>query len=374
MSGRRANNEGSIYKRKDRRWAATISLGPGRRKSYYGRTREEVAHKLTAALKAREEGLPLAPERQTLAAFLAQWLEAVKPTLRPESFRRYEDLCRIHIIPELGSIRLARLTPQQVQAAYSRRLEAGLSGTSVQLLHGVIHKALDQAMRWGLVPRNVADLVTAPRRSTPEMRTLSPEEAGALLEAAGGHRLEALYVLAVTCGLRLGELQALRWRDVDLDGARLRVTATYQGMADGKLLLAEPKTARSRREVHLSALAVAALRRHHLAQLQERVRAANLWEDHDLVFTSERGRPLDGNNFRQRAFARLLEKAGLPKIRFHDLRHTAATLLMSQGVPIKVASEMLGHADISTTLRIYSHVLPGMQEQAAEAMDRVFAR
>jgi len=154
----------------------------------------------------------------------------------------------------------------------------------------------------------------------------------------------------------------------------LRVTATYQGSVDGQPVFAEPKTARSRREVHLSALAVAALRRHRRAQLEERLRAANLWEDHDLVFTNERGRPLDGNNFRQRAFGQLLEKAGLPHIRFHDLRHTAATLLMAQGVPVKVASEMLGHADITTTLRTYSHVLPGMQQQAAAAMDRLFLR
>lgn len=371
---RRANAEGSVFRRRDGRWAASVSLGPGRRKTVYGPTRDAVSAKLITLLKAREEGLPLAPERQTTGQYLGQWLEAVRPTLRPESYRRYEEVCRLHIVPELGKIRLARLAPQDVQAAYARRLEAGLSRTSVQLLHGVLHKALDQAMRWGLVPRNVADLVSAPRRSTPEMRTLSPEEAGTLLEAASGERLEALYVLALTSGLRLGELQALRWRDVNLDGARLRVTATFQGMANGKLLLAKPKTARSRREVHLSALAVAALRRHRVAQLEERLRAANFWEDHDLVFANERGRPLDGNNFRERAFARLLERAGLPRIRFHDLRHTAATLLMSQGVPIKVASEMLGHADIATTLRTYSHVLPGMQEQAAEAMDRVFAR
>jgi integrase len=331
-----------------------------------------VATKLAAALKGLQDGLPIVAERQTVGQYLGQWLEAARPTLRPESYRRYQDLCRLHIIPEIGSIRLARLTPGQVQAAYAHRLDAGLSRTSVQLVHGVLHKALDQAMRWGLVVRNVTDLVTAPRRSTPEMRTLSVEEASRLLEAASGERLEALYILAVTCGLRLGELQALRWRDVDLDGARLRVTATYQGMVDGEPLLAEPKTARSRREIHLSALAVAAVRRHHLAQLEERMRAANLWENHDLVFTSERGRPLDGNNFRQRAFARLLERADLPHIRFHDLRHTAATLLMSQGVPIKVASEMLGHADITTTLRTYSHVLPGMQQQAADAMDRLF--
>jgi integrase len=229
-------------------------------------------------------------------------------------------------------------------------------------------------MRWGVTVRNVSDLVTPPRRSTPEMHALTPEEANALLEAASGDRLEALYVLAVTCGVRLGEIQALRWHDVDLDGARLRVTATYQGTIDGKPVFAEPKTARSKREIHLSALAVAALRHHRRAQLEERMRAANLWQDYDLVFTSERGRPLDGNNFRTRAFARLLEKAGLAPMRFHSLRHTAATLLLAEGLNVKVVSEMLGHADVVTTLRTYSHVLPGMGQAAADAMDSLFAR
>jgi len=371
---KRGNSEGSVYKRADGRWAASVSLGNGRRKSYYGRAREDVARKLTLALKAKQDGLPLVGDRQTVGQYLGQWLEAAKPTLRPESYRRYQDVCRLYVIPEVGKTPLARLSPVQLQRLYASRLAAGLSPTSVALLHGVIHKALDQAMRWELVPRNVADLVTPPRRSTPEMRSLSPEEANRLLEAAGGERLEALYVLAVTCGLRLGEIQALRWHDLDLDAARLRVTATYQGTIDGKPVFAEPKTAKSRREVHLSALAVAALRRHRKAQLEERMRAANLWQDYDLVFASERGRPLDGNNFRTRAFARLLVKAQLPPMRFHSLRHTAATVLLAEGLNVKVVSEMLGHADIVTTLRTYSHVLPGMGQAAADAMDRLFAR
>jgi len=373
-TGRRANNEGTLFHRKDGRWTASVSLGNGRRRSFYGRTREDVGRKLLDAQRTLADGLPLPGQRQTVGQYLIEWLETIRPTLRPESYRRYADLCRLHIIPEVGKTPLARLTPAQLQRLYASRLEAGLSGTSVGLLHGVVHKALDQAARWGLIPRNVADLVTPPRRSTPEMHTLTPEEANRLLEAASGDRLEALYVLAVTCGLRLGELQALRWCCLDLDGARLRVTATYQGLVEGKPLLAEPKSAKSRREIHLSALAVGALRQHRRAQLEQRMRAANLWEDHDLVFASERGRPLDGNNFRARAFARLLVKAGLPPMRFHSLRHTAATLLMAEGVNVKVASEMLGHADVTTTLRTYSHVLPGMQQQAADAMDRLFAQ
>jgi len=375
---RRGKGEGSIRQRTDGRWEATLTVpslgGKRRRKSYFAKTRAEAARKLTLALKVLADGLPLTGERLTVGQYLTEWLETIRPTLRPESARRYADACRLHIIPELGKTPLARLTPAQLQRLYASRLEAGLSGTSVQLLHGVLHRALGQAMRWGVVVRNVADLVTAPRRSTPEMHALTPEEANRLLEAASGERLEALYVLAVTCGLRLGEIQALRWHDVDLDGARVRVTTTYQGTVDGKPVFAEPKTARSRREVHLSALAVAALRRHRRAQLEERMRAANLWQDYDLVFASERGRPLDGNNFRSRAFARLLEKAGLAPMRFHSLRHTAATLLLAEGLNVKVVSEMLGHSDVVTTLRVYSHVLPGMGQAAADAMDSLFAR
>jgi integrase len=378
MMSRRGKGEGSIRQRKDGRWEATLTLpalaGRRQRKSYFGKTRVEVARKLTAALKARQDGLPIVGERLTVGQYLGQWLGAVRPTLRPESYRRYEEMCRLHIIPEIGRTPLARLAPGQLQRLYASKLEAGLSGTSVQLLHGVVHKALDQAARWGLAPRNVADLVTAPRRTTPEMRTLTPEEASRLLEAARGERLEAFFVLAITSGLRLGELQALRWKDCDLNAARLRVTATYQGNIDGQPVFAQPKTAKSRREIHLSALAIATLQQHRLAQLRDRYRAANLWEDHGLVFATLTGRPLDGNNVRQRAFRRLLERAGLPPMRFHSLRHTAATLLMAEGVPIKVASEMLGHADITTTLRTYSHVLPGMQQQAADAMDRLFAK
>jgi integrase len=375
---RRGKGEGTVYLRRDGRWEATLTVptagGKRIRKSYFGKSRAEVAAKLATAVKGQQDGLPITSDRLTVAAYLHQWLDGVKPTLRPESFRRYEEVCRLHVIPEVGKMPLAKLGPSHLQRLYASRLAAGLSGTSVQFLHGVVHKALDQAWRWRLVPANTADLVKAPRRTTKEMKVLSREQATALLEATAGGRFGALITLAVSSGMRLGEIQALRWHDVDLDRARLRVTATYQGNVDGQPVFAEPKTAKSRREIHLSALAVAALRRHRVAQLQERLHAGGLWEDHDLVFANERGRPLDGNNFRQRTFGRLLEEAGLPVIRFHDLRHTAATLLLSAGVNVKLISEMLGHADITTTLRTYSHVLPGMGQQAADVMDGLLAQ
>ena len=199
---RRANNEGSIYKRRDGRWAASISLDHGRRKYLYGKTRQEVGRKLTAALKARQDGLPIAGERQTVRQYLEGWLESACPSLRPRTWSRYEQYLRLHAIPEIGRLSLAKLGPQHLQRLYASRLEAGLSPTSVAHLHAVLHRALGQAARWGLVARNVAGLVTRPRIKRQEMATLSPEQARAFVETAQGDRLGALYVLALTTGMR----------------------------------------------------------------------------------------------------------------------------------------------------------------------------
>lgn len=370
---RRGHHEGSIFKRKDGRWCAAVSLPGNRRRYIYGKTRQEVARKLTAALRAVQDGLPLPPERLTVARFLQDWLESARPALRPRTWERYEECVRLHIAPLLGKLALARLTPSHLQRLYSQKLEEGLSPTTVFYLHAVLHRALGQAERWGLVARNVASLVTPPRAARQEMKTLSPEEARRFLEAAQGERLYALYVLAITTGMRLGELLALRWRDVDLERGVLRVTATLQKTRDG-YLFAEPKTERSRRQVVLSPSAIEALREHRLRLLEERLRLGDAWEDHDLVFPNEIGRPLDRTNVSHRSFERILKRAGLPRLRFHDLRHTAATLLLGQGVHPKVVADMLGHSTISVTLDLYSHSTPAMHRQAALALEAVLAQ
>jgi len=240
-------------------------------------------------------------------------------------------------------------------------------------LHAVLHRALEQAAQWGLTPRNVAKLVTPPRPARREMATLSPEQARASLEAAEGDRLEALYVLALSTGMRQGELLALRWRDVDLEGGTLQVRATLQRTRDG-FQFAEPKTARSRRQVALTKPAVEALRRHRSRQLEERLQMGAAWEDNDLVFANEVGRPIEAGNLIRRSFHPLLDRAGLQHIRFHDLRHTAATLALGKGVHPKIVAEMLGHSQIAVTLDLYSHVTPTMQRQAAEALEAALSR
>lgn len=370
MSGRRANNEGSIYKRRDGRWAATISLDHGKRKYLYGRTRQDVGRKLTVVLKAKQDGLPIPGERQTVGQYLEGWLESARPSLRPRTWARYEQYLRLHAIPEIGRLSLAKLGPQHLQRLYSSRLEAGLSPTSVAHLHAVLHRALGQAARWGLVARNVAGLVTRPRIKRQEMATLTPGQARAFLDAAQADRLCALYAVALSTGMRQGEILALRWRDVDLEAGTLQVRATLQRTGDG-FLFAEPKTAHSRRQVALTGTAIAALRRHRRAQAEERLQLGAVWEDNDLVFANEVGRPVEATNLIRRSFHPLLKRAGLPRIRFHDLRHTAATLMLGRSVHPKVVAEMLGHSQIAVTLDLYSHVTPTMQREAVSALDAV---
>ena len=369
---RRANGEGTIYKRSDGRWCASVSLDLGKRKSFYGKTRQVVAHKLAAAIKARQDGLPLPGERQTVAQYLTSWVEGTRSTVRPRTFSRYEGCVRLHIIPVLGKVPLARLSPQHLQRLYENRLQAGLSPASVGQVHAVFHRALEQATRWGLVPRNVADLVSRPKSRRREMTALSPEQSKMLLAAASGERLEALYVLAVTTGMRQGELLALKWSDVELENGSVQIRGSLQPTPDG-LVIVEPKTVAARRNVSLTGVAVEALRKHRASQAEERLRLGAAWDDRDMVFPNAVGRPMDVRSLARRSFLPLLEAAGLPRMRFHDLRHTAATLLLGQGVHPKVVAEMLGHARISTTLDLYSHVTPTMQKQATEALDQLLS-
>ena len=280
-------------------------------------------------------------------------------------------MIRLYIAPELGHRSLSRLAPQDLESLYGKLLAKGLSPRSVRLVHAVIHRALRQAERWSLVSRNVARLVDAPRPAAAEIRPFSPEEIRQLLTAAEGDRLGALYVLAVTSGLRQGELFGLRWADVDLDSELVRVRQQLHHTRDG-WTFTEPKTRAGRRTVAIPRIAVAAMRQHRVRQNAERLRCGPAWEDLDLVFTNETGRPCERRNLVRQSFQPLLERAGLRRVRFHDLRHSAATLLLAEGVHPKVVQERLGHASISITMDTYSHVLPTMQAEAAAKLDSFF--
>ena len=372
MARKRGNGEGSISRRKNGGWMAQYAVytAEGRkRKTLYGKTRQAVATKLARALSDREGGLIFDAGSQSVGEYMDRWLnDSLRDTVRQSTLVRYEQLVRLHINPALGRIALKSLSAAHVQGFYRDRLDSGLSPATVQKIHAVLHKALDQATSWSLVPRNPTESVKAPRPAPEEIRPLNREQAKALLETARGERFEALYVLAVTAGLRQGELLGLKWEDVDLENSLIRVRRTLIRNR-GRLLLGEPKTKRSRRTVRLTEAAVQALKEHLARQIDQMERLGDLYEDQGLIFTTQRGTLVNPTNLRKRSFAPLLEKAGLLPIRFHDLRHTCATLLLSRNVNPKIVSEMLGHATIAITLDTYSHVLPTMQDSATRALE-----
>jgi integrase len=369
---KRGQNEGSIYRRQDGRWAAVVNLGYAggkrKRKTFYGDTRREVQQQLTKALRDQQQGLPVAFPRQTVAQFLEQWLrDSAKPSVRPKTYVSYEAIVRLHLVPELGSIQLSALTAPQVQSLLNKKIADGFSPHTVRRIHAALRRALGQALRWDFVARNVATLVSPPRVEQDEVHFLDQEEARAFLKAIKGDRLEALYTVALALGLRKGEALALQWRDVDLDGATLRVHATLQRL-NGKLQLVEPKTRSSKRTIDLPDILVTALRAHRVRQLEERLLAGTMWQDTGFVFTSSVGTPLDERNV-TRQFQRMLVQAQLPHMRFHDLRHSCATLLLAQGVTLNMVAEILGHSRVSTTTDIYGHVTKAQRTEAARRMN-----
>lgn len=391
MRSRRGRGEGSVFRRKDGLWAGSLTVGYDangrrRRRAVYGRTKAEILAKLARLQHQAVTGTLGDPQRLTMAAYLTRWLEdAARPAVRPTTHRRYGEVIRLHVAPAIGGVALARLTPAHAQAMLTSMEKGGASARVRQMTFNVLHRALEQALRWGLVPRNVCDAAARPRVPRPTIRTLDAAQVRLLLAEAKDDRLEALYMLAVTTGMRQGELLGLQWEDVDLPGAAVQVRHQLQEIA-GDLSLVEPKTARSRRRIDLPALAVVTLLEH-----RERLRAAGLSVREGYVFTDSRGGPLRKSNLLRRSFVPLLDLRrvredlrkqgvaedalpnGLPRVRFHDLRHTAATLHLASGTHPKVVQEMLGHSTISMTLDTYSHTIPSMQRAAAAAMDRILA-
>ena len=365
---RRGNSEGSITKRTDGRWMARVSLPGGRRKAYYGKTRQEVARKLVKAQEALADGLPLSAERQTTGAFLNAWLrDSAAPRVRPKTLVRYEELVRIHISPGVGRIPLARLLPQHVERMLSDVVSNGRSPRTAEQCRAVLRSALHHAMRHSLIGRNVAALAETPPVPKREVPPLTINAARRILEAVKGDRLEAMFIVALSLGLRQSETLGLRWGDANIDAGTLTIQRSLQRV-NGAFAFFPPKTARSRRTIAMPAPVANALHQHMKRQLEERMLMGEAWEGDiggALVFTDEIGRPLHGDYVRRR-FHKLLQMAGLPLMRYHDLRHGAASLMAAQGVSPRVAMEILGHAQISTTMNIYTHIAPEFQKEATD--------
>lgn len=359
-SKRRANGEGSIWQRADGRWTGAVyvltSTGAEKRKYVYGRTREEVHRKSQELLRARQSATPVPDERLTVADYLTGWLaEVVKIQRRPKTYQGYESVVRLHLVPGLGKKRLARLTAREVRAFVAgvrtacqccrhgwdaRRAEprccaAGeccsslLSTRMVQSIHAVLRNALEDAVREELIPRNVARLVRVATPTYTVGRGLPVADARLLIRASRDDRLHAVYVLALTLGLRRGELLGLHWSDVDLAGGTLEVVWNLQRV-EGEVRLVPPKTRHSLRTIPLPELCLDVLREHRKRQMAERLSAGARWAESGLVFTTTVGSPIEPDNLRRRWYP-LRERLGM-QLRFHDLRHTCVTLLLDLSV------------------------------------------
>ncbi len=376
MAGKRANGMGSVGRRSDGRWEGRYSIrdADGRlvRRHVYGRTRREVEDRLVELLQDRNLGL-VATRRgrgPTVAAYADRWLTTRASGLRPWTARRYAELLRLHVVPTLGHVPLARLDIAAVNDLLAAKRAAGLAPRTVHHVRAVLRTMLNAALREGVVHRNVAALADPPRVPHVERVTLTPDQARELVEAAEAERDGALWIVALATGARQGELLGLSWADYDEATRTLRIRHALHRV-EGQLTLVETKTARSRRVVGVPPVAAEALARQRAAQAGDQLRTGPRWANaRDLIFTTTLGEPRDGTVVTHKLQLRCRE-LGLPGLRFHDLRHTAATLLSGAGVQPRDVQAALGHANITTTLAVYTGVTPGGGALVASAMEAI---
>ncbi len=363
------------------RWYVVVDMdrdpgtGARRRKWHSGFSSKRDAERgLTKILASLDQGSYLSPSRASVAKYLTQtWLPAIEPTVRPTTFNGYRAHINLYVIPRLGAEQLQRLTPDQLSHFYRDLQKAGgrdggpLSANTVRRVHATVHRALRDGVRWGYLQRNAAQVAVKPRQpnvGTSGATTWTAAEVKDFLKAVNGERLQALWRVAVSTGVRRGELLGLRWTDIDLTGRRLAVRQTLTSVGS-QVIFGEPKTKRGKRSVALDGRTVEDLSAWRQLQHAERLSWGSAWQGSGLVFTREDG-SLIHPDLVSKWFVRYSRDAGLTPIRFHDLRHTHASLALQAGVPAKVVSERLGHATVAFTLDVYSHVIPGMQEEAAE--------
>lgn len=371
----RRHGSGSVFRRPERKgkqWVAQIILENGKTKQRYFNTQAEADEARNEMLYEQKRGTLVTEKDQTVKQYLEHWIENVqKKAVRLSTYTEYRKLINKQIIPELGHFKLQQLTIQRVEAFYTRKEDEGLSAGYIRQIHGILHQALAHALRSNLVSRNVCDAVTLPRLTRHEIQPLSIEQAQTFLAEVKGRRLEALFTTAILTGMREGELLALRWSDINFEQMYLQVRRTVRRITGQGNKENEPKTASSRRKIVLSAFLIGVLKQHRVRQLETRLRRGAAWEEHDLVFCNTYGKFIDPASLRH-TLRIALRDAGLPSLRFHDLRHSAATLLLAMGVHAKVVQELLGHSNIMTTLNIYSHVLPSLHEDAMGKLSNLF--
>lgn len=362
-----------MFQRANGMWVAQIDLGwiagRRRRRTVYGSSEREVLAKRDQVRSQLAKGVNLADPPRTVEQWLNEWLQTIKvgDGTSASTLARYGQIVRVHLTPLIGRIKLASLAPRDVQLMVSQ-LRQTAAPASVIKIHGVLRNALSDAERMDLVPRNVAKAVRSAKLPRTERRALTPDEALTLLGQLQGDHLEFVFIVALSTGLRRGEVLGLRWQDVDLPGRALFVRQTVQRV-HGELQLFPPKTHRSTRPIPLSEVTLSALLAQRARQIEDRLLVGVAWEDHGLVFASHLGTPLEPRNVNRR-FGTARAAAGLEWVRLHDLRHAFATFLLDQGEELRTVMDLLGHSTIRLTADTYGHVLPSRARSAADAIDR----
>lgn len=388
MAKRRGSGEGSVYQRKvDGKWAGQLDLGfspEGKRlrKFVYAGTQKEAIGKLRDLERQREEGRDLAAKPETVEAFLTRWLrDVVEPNRAVKTTSHYRDITRLHLLPTLGRIRLIDLGAEHVQALLIAKRKDGLSPRTCHHIRAVLRVALNQAIRWNIINRNAAAMAEPPRQSDERVEPHSPDEVHTILAATADDRLHIAYRLALTLGLRQGEILGLSWDAIDFERGRLHVRQALQRQTHApdaergersRLVLKSPKTAKSRRTLAMPASLVTALRKRREEYDAERVQAGDRWLDSGLVITTKTGGALEPRAL-IKAWHDAQERAGVPRRRFHSTRHAAASTLMGAGLPTKVVQEVLGHTLVGTTLDLYGHLTERAFDEAADAMERALS-
>lgn len=368
------------------RWYVVVDVGVGsdgrRQQKWHGgfATRREAEVERAKIVNDLHAGGYVAPDRLTLAEWVREsWLPMTKTRVKPSTYDSYRSNMETHVLPALGGRALQQLTAPMLNTLYADLLSRGgdrgaLAAKTVRYIHAIIHKALSDAVDAGILGANVAERAKPPRPNRGRIRTIEcwePEELAAFLESVKGTRLEPAWRLAAMTGMRRGEVLGLRWRDVDLDQSRIAVRNAIVSVAY-EILESSPKSHQAR-VVNLDPATTAMLRRHRERQMGERDELEDEYDERDLVICAEDGSPIHPQSFSQ-AFDRAVARAGLRKIRLHDLRHTHATIAVKAGVPVKVISERLGHESPAFTLKQYAHVVPGMQAEAAELIAAAVTR
>ncbi len=369
MAKRRSNHEGTIYQRKNGKWRAQVTLD-GRRLHFSARTQRECQEWLKKTIGRIDDGMTYASTKTTLEEYMSSWLESSKSSLRETTWSHYNSVTKRYILPELGQITLIELRGDQIQTLYDHLVVEGIGIPTVIKVHTVLQSALSLAVKAGKIGSNPALATRPPRATSREMSVLDESQLNSLLVASKGHRLEALYHLAVTTGMRQMELLGLKWTDLGWDKQTLKVERQLVRSRVKGIQFLPPKTNSGRRTLSLGSNTISALKDHHKRLQTEKQAVGESWVENGLIFSNALGKPIDPRRL-LKDFKKLLKVGGLPEIRFHDLRHTSATLMLNHGIPIMVVSRRLGHARPSITLNIYGHLIPSMDVMAADKIDEL---